>query len=226
VISKITMPSSVVHWFMTADTADEQRIAITKAIARLLGEHDSFRCNSSRSCSDVLSAAEAAISTPPVLRALFVLPSECSASQQEFIVESVLKPALLDSASVAAVPVVHIRATAKERISMNKAVMEDSGSTSCAFVCVADAARGLNVASLDAVFVLCRSRTVLEYAHLAGRVGRMGLPGVAVSIMPRSFVRIMSSFCDTLDIPFRVERRFQEVDVPRYSPLEASGETN
>ena len=79
----------------------------------------------------------------------------------------------------------------------------------------ADSARGLDFPCLTHVFLLCTPKTPMEYAHLAGRVGRMGQPGVCVSVIPRSFARFASQHCEALGIAFRVERRkYGDVYVP------------
>jgi hypothetical protein len=217
IISKVTMPASIQHLFMTADTPDEQRECIMKVLAKLAAA-------SSEHQESFPQPDDGA--TGSVLRALFVLPNDESQRQQDEFIEAVLKPAFVHCCSALAVPVVHVRASAKERVSMSKSVTNDDGSSSAAFVCLADAARGLNFASLDVVVILCRPRTMLEYAHLAGRVGRMGQAGLAVTVMQRSFVRVMSAFCDSLGLPFRVERRFEQVYVPPPSACELEAETS
>lgn len=50
-------------------------------------------------------------------------------------------------------------------------------------VATESSARGLDFPVVDAVFILARPRSADEYLHLAGRTGRSGKPGLAVSIV-------------------------------------------
>lgn len=89
--------------------------------------------------------------------------------------------------------------------------------TSCCWevlCCGAADVRGLDLPRLTHVVIFVRPSSPADYVHWAGRVGRMGQPGTAVVVMPRHVARVVSSFCETLGIEFRVERRrFQDIDV-------------
>ena len=218
VISKVTMPMTIRHTFMTADSAAEQRECIEKVVSRLTAEAES----SSR-CRDADNVAGSSDDRVP-LRMLFVMPNDMSSKQLNDFTESVLRPVMLHCRSGDDVPIHCLKRTAKSSYcgaqlqlleqSSPKMGLPEGPENSVAVVCVADAARGLNFAALDAVFILCRPGTMLEYAHLAGRVGRMGRQGECISLMQRSFVRVMSNFCESLGVPFRVERRFADVYIP------------
>jgi superfamily II DNA/RNA helicase len=77
----------------------------------------------------------------------------------------------------------------------------------------AEATRGVDLPGATHVFVAMRPSSALDYVHFAGRVGRMGVKGVAASLMRRGDVRHVNDFCEAVGVDFRVERRkFAQVD--------------
>ncbi|CCW68431.1 unnamed protein product [Phytomonas sp. Hart1] len=80
-------------------------------------------------------------------------------------------------------------------------------------VSTASNVRGLDLPDLSHVFILAQPKSSLEYAHWCGRVGRFGRAGVSVMVMSRGATRVMGRFCEALNLPFKVKRRFGEVDV-------------
>jgi hypothetical protein len=80
-------------------------------------------------------------------------------------------------------------------------------------LCPVRAVRGLDVPGLTHCIVLAEPTSSSEYAHWCGRVGRLGQQGQSAVIMSRRFTRRMSDFCETLGIPFRLQRRHSELTV-------------
>ncbi len=63
-------------------------------------------------------------------------------------------------------------------------------------------ARGLHFEDIDYVFILGRPKTPNEYAHLAGRTGRLGRHGVVVSIVSYREKKSLQSWATQLQITF------------------------
>ena len=73
-------------------------------------------------------------------------------------------------------------------------------------LCREKSIRGLNFGASHAI-VLAQPKTMLEYVHWAGRVGRLGADGYCGVIMQPHFVRIMAEFAETLEIEFKIRRK-------------------
>jgi len=71
-------------------------------------------------------------------------------------------------------------------------------------------ARGLHFEGIDAVFVLSRPQSPDEYLHLAGRTGRGGRPGKAISIVSYSEASAIEAWSKQLR--FEVTKR-PEIEV-------------
>ncbi len=64
------------------------------------------------------------------------------------------------------------------------------------------AARGLHFEDIDYVFILGRPKNPDEYAHLAGRTGRLGRRGVVVNILSYREKKSLQSWATQLQITF------------------------
>mmetsp|Transcript_359 Transcript_359/g.1204 ORF Transcript_359/g.1204 Transcript_359/m.1204 type:complete len:464 (-) Transcript_359:801-2192(-) len=67
-------------------------------------------------------------------------------------------------------------------------------------------ARGLHISNVDYVFLVDCPEDQNEYQHLAGRTGRMGLPGNVVSICTYRKARVIRSWQSQLGIEFEVKK--------------------
>lgn len=79
--------------------------------------------------------------------------------------------------------------------------------------CTCSNVRGIDIPELTHVFIFAQPTSSLELAHWCGRVGRFGQPGVSVCLFSRSATRMMHRFCTSLGLDFRVERRYDSIDV-------------
>eukprot|EP00188_Purpureofilum_apyrenoidigerum_P002876 Plantae.Rhodophyta-Purpureofilum_apyrenoidigerum.ctg29323.p1 GENE.Plantae.Rhodophyta-Purpureofilum_apyrenoidigerum.ctg29323~~Plantae.Rhodophyta-Purpureofilum_apyrenoidigerum.ctg29323.p1 ORF type:complete len:465 (+),score=83.23 Plantae.Rhodophyta-Purpureofilum_apyrenoidigerum.ctg29323:202-1596(+) len=67
-------------------------------------------------------------------------------------------------------------------------------------------ARGLHISSVDYVFLVDCPESQNEYQHLAGRTGRMGLPGNVVSICTYRKARVIKAWQSQLGIKFEMRK--------------------
>lgn len=77
------------------------------------------------------------------------------------------------------------------------------------FFCRRKFIRGMDLPHLSHVFLLAFPSSPLEYCHWCGRVGRLGRPGVAISLILRHQTRPMQQYCDALGVKFKVEKWLQ-----------------
>lgn len=80
-------------------------------------------------------------------------------------------------------------------------------------VCRTSQVRGLDLEHVTFCVVLAQPQSMLEYAQWCGRVGRIGQQGTVLMVLNRSFVRHMRQFCEHLNVPFKLQKRHEAVDV-------------
>jgi len=210
VLSRVTIPPNISHTFYTADTTIEQRHVLGEVLGNALKE--AHATNGSR------------------LRVMIIVPERTSPGD---FCDRVLIPLTKESKDLEAAllprPTIvcmgsrleTMEADANDAIRFNvhhrppADTETDSSSLETGhqhatlwdvLVCPADGVRGIDVDITHCV-VVALPATMLDYAHWCGRVGRLGRLGHVTMIMPRSFVRKMSNFCDHLNIPFRLRKR-------------------
>ena len=87
-----------------------------------------------------------------------------------------------------------------------------SGAASAAapvFVTFEDSARGLHFDGVDAVFVPARPRSADEYLHLAGRTGRCGAAGEAISIVTYREADALKGWANQLEFALTKDSEFE-----------------
>ena len=93
-------------------------------------------------------------------------------------------------------------------------VANDDRSDEVTFIlCSKESVRGADIPKLTHMFLMAPPENALDLAHMIGRVGRMGSDGIACVVTPRSTLRHLSQYCDVLGIPFKLHKRFKDVDV-------------
>ncbi|KAG8345405.1 putative DEAD/DEAH box helicase [Trypanosoma vivax] len=204
-LSKVCVPRNIRHLFYTADTLEEQQECVAAALQE--------------TCPVSLDDDGSPCTT--TTRVLVILPDSADTS---LFVERVLKPSQMSHKIVVEladeflarrdglVQRRHCRAAPA-----NADADAWNGPASCArhfLVSGANRVRGLDIDDLTHVIMLAAPRSSAEYAHWCGRVGRLGSgSGVAVAIMSRTAVRVVSGFCEMLNIEFKMQRRYAQVDV-------------
>nr|CCC96137.1 unnamed protein product [Trypanosoma congolense IL3000] len=194
-LSKVNVPSNIEHLFYTADTLLEQRESIIAALKMTFpGSSDSAKAN-----------------------VLVILPDS---ADRHFFVQQVLEPDL--EGDQIRVEVVEegkfacksLQGTGREYCGESQGLKEAPTPRSWRFVVSSSSSvRGVDIAGLTHVLTLATPRSSAEFAHWCGRVGRFGEFGVSVVVMSRFAVREISGFCEALDIPFKIQRRYDKVDV-------------
>ncbi|RNF27556.1 putative ATP-dependent DEAD/H RNA helicase [Trypanosoma conorhini] len=204
-LSKARVPDGIQHRFYTADTLEEQRECVAAAV-RESGPGD-----------------ESPAHPMGEMKALVILPNSGSV---DLFVQRVLTPAQPDDKFTVemldTLQEPRKRRGGREGVARSgppAAALDVNASSTGArpvrqfILCLSSAVRGIDINDLTHVMILATPQSALDYAHWCGRVGRLGGSGVSVVIMSRFAVRKMSAFCDTLNIPFKVGRRHDRVDV-------------
>ncbi|CBH18746.1 ATP-dependent DEAD/H RNA helicase, putative [Trypanosoma brucei gambiense DAL972] len=194
--SKVSVPANIQHLFYTADTLAEQR----ECVAVAMKQSNSTCCH---------SYDEGKI--------LVILPESAS---RELFVREVLKPAFAGDAVEPEITRDDVPSCSPLRCSgqVNDTESSTRGKTLAPrgrkiIISGSSSVRGLDISGLTHVLMLATPRSSAEYAHWCGRVGRFGEHGVSVVILSRFAVREVSAFCEVLNIPFKVQRRYAAVDV-------------
>lgn len=177
------------------DAAAKRNITCPPSVAHAFYVADTGR-EQVEALNDALPAGSSA-------RVIVVVPDEAAADK--FLRDVV--PELL------ARPLVVGTATAGD----NHAVFDPADTRAQLMLSSTSAARGIDVPHGTHVVMLAHPRTMLEYVHWAGRVGRMGSDGQAVSLIRRCNTRFMVDYCESLGIPFSIKRRkFEPIKVEAY----------
>lgn len=199
-LSKVSVPEGIRHVFYTADTLEEQRECIMKALEETACDEDDSR------------RAERKV--------LVILPDS---ADLHLFVQRVLSPIepkyLFEVELVDASQGLRRQSEAKGSVAQGTTseshnVSEKEAARRYRFIlCTSSVVRGLDLDELRDVMILATPQSALEYAHWCGRVGRFGRTGVSVVIMGRSAVRKVGAFCEALNIPFKIQRRHAKIDV-------------
>ncbi|ESL08317.1 ATP-dependent DEAD/H RNA helicase [Trypanosoma rangeli SC58] len=203
-LSKVSIPDGIQHCFYTADTLEEQRECLAAAMQESGPGGESL----ARSMGE--------------MKTLVILPNSGNA---DFFVQRVLAPVQPNDKFT--VKLFGTSQELRERRGGGEGLTHsgssETSSVNSSFVgevpvrqfilCLSSAVRGIDINDLTHVMILATPQSALDYAHWCGRVGRFGASGVSVVIMSRFAVRKMSGFCDALNIPFKVKRRHDKIDV-------------
>ncbi|ORC87448.1 putative ATP-dependent DEAD/H RNA helicase [Trypanosoma theileri] len=209
-LSRVSVPSGIEHLFYTADTFEEQQECLRAATQ--------VKSSSSLSSSDTTEAS----SNIRTLRTLVILPDSANTG---IFLKQILTPIQTDDRFQ--VEMVEESRQDRKRREAEKYIKQHSSTSSklsqtdtvkikptrLYFICTASSVRGLDINDLTHVVILATPRSATEYAHWCGRVGRFGGHGVSVVIMSRSAVRGISGYCDALGIPFKMQRRYDKIDI-------------
>lgn len=180
IMSRVAIPANISHAFYTADTIAEQRLIFQQLVDGL--------------------AADGAY------KVLVILPDRVprDVTLEQLLVHLVPQPSL-----VVALEAIAGQPTLPKAQTLS--VASDAAFSGPRFellVCTASQSRGIDIDTLTHCWIFAQPQTMLEYAHWCGRVGRLGNSGACATVMPRSFVRTMSNFCENLEIRFTLHKRF------------------
>jgi superfamily II DNA/RNA helicase len=208
---KLGCPTNVVHRFYVADTAEEQRKAFDDVVATVVDGAELLATQSGT--DEAFDRAEAAAA----VRGLVIVRDLAHAEEiRRDVLGGLTIPATSEALSAGHVTrrFTEDAWTASARASANSDAVTVRAKGPKFLLVPEESVRGLDVHGATHVFIMNRPKSALEYVHDAGRVGRMGAHGTAVSVMKRSDVRHVHQFCEAVGIAFRVERRkYASIDV-------------
>ncbi|PBJ80252.1 ATP-dependent DEAD/H RNA helicase [Trypanosoma cruzi cruzi] len=203
-LSKAIVPDGIQHLFYTADTLEEQRECLAAAI------------------KESGHGMEGNAEPTGKMKILVILPDS---GNVDLFVQRVLRPAQPDE-RFKVEQIGTQQGSCKQRegkeggthansLTTHNSHLSPAESISVRqfILCASSCVRGIDIGDLTHVMILATPQSALDYAHWCGRVGRFGGRGVSIVIMSRFAVRKISLFCDTLDIPFKVKRRHNAIDV-------------
>jgi Lhr-like helicase len=194
IMSRVTIPANISHTFYTADTLAEQKVVIQQLAAGL----SSSPSTTNSRVRKVLVILPDRVQIRSVADQLFlnIEPKPQAVVMLEEAVGLPTKPKLHSSHAP--------RAGNTNAGTPNELLPPFVWEV---VVCTSSQSRGVDIDTLTHCWILSKPESMLEYAHWCGRVGRLGELGACAMLMPRSFVRTMSTFCENLEIPFTLMRR-------------------
>ncbi|KNH08234.1 ATP-dependent DEAD/H RNA helicase [Perkinsela sp. CCAP 1560/4] len=89
----------------------------------------------------------------------------------------------------------------------NGAIQGSSGESQTIIVSSARRIRGIDIPELQIAFIASTPKNVMDFVHLAGRVGRLGFPGSCIFFIQPSDCRVMRDYCSLLNIDFDIHNK-------------------